>query len=186
MIIYIHGFSSHGLGGKARALRTYYAEKEETFIAPSLSYVPELAMQTLEELISACGDVKLIGSSLGGYYALYLAEKYDLKTVLINPSVYPYKTLSKVLGEVPNYYDSTHFEWKRSHLEMLKQYETTVREQSSIMLLLQKGDEVLDYREAVKKVPDARVHLEEGGDHGFVGIERYFDEIADFFREEIK
>ena len=80
MILFIHEFSSHGYGGKARALREYYAKKNEPFIAPSLSYVPELAMQTLEELVQVCDDVKLIGSSLGGYYAMYLAQKYNLKT----------------------------------------------------------------------------------------------------------
>ena len=181
MIIYIHGFSSHGYGGKASAFRAYFYDRQEKFIAPSLSYVPELAIQTLEEMITACDDVNLIGSSLGGYYALCLAQKYHLKTVLINPSMHPYRTLEKVLGEVPNYYDNTHFEWKRSHLEMLKQYETIVTDQSNIMLLLQKGDEVLDYREAVKKVPNGCIHIEEEGDHGFSGIERYFEEIADFF-----
>ena len=78
MILFIHGFSSHGYGGKAKMLRSYFSDKEEDFIAPSLSYVPELAIQTLEELISVCNDVKLIGSSLGGYYAMYLAEKYSI------------------------------------------------------------------------------------------------------------
>ncbi len=183
MIIYIHGFSSHGFGGKASAFRAYYEEKEEVFMAPSLSNVPELAIQTLEEIIESCGsgEIKLIGSSLGGYYTLYLAQKYDLKAVLINPSIYPYVTLEKLLGEVPNFYDNSHFEWKASHLEMLKQYEVSITEQEKMMLLLQKGDEVLDYREALEKLPNASVHLEEGGDHGFVGIERYFGEIERFF-----
>jgi len=58
MIIYIHGFGSHGLGGKASAFRAYFEGKEEEFIAPSLSYVPQLAMQTLEEHIAVCSDVK--------------------------------------------------------------------------------------------------------------------------------
>ena len=51
MIIYIHGFSSHGYGGKAKMFRSYFTDKKETFIAPSLSYIPDLAIQTLEELI---------------------------------------------------------------------------------------------------------------------------------------
>ena len=75
MILFIHGFSSHGYGSKAKALRAFSIQKGEPFFAPSLSYVPELAMQTLEELLLVCDDVKLIGSSLGGYYAIYLAEK---------------------------------------------------------------------------------------------------------------
>ena len=180
MIIYIHGFSSHGYGGKARALREYYANKDEIFIAPSLSYIPELAIQTLEELISVCDDVKLIGSSLGGYYTMYLAEKYDLKAVLINPAMYPYKTLSRMLGQAPNFYDGSLFEWKTSHLEMLKKYETNITDQSKIMLMVQKGDDVLDYREAVDQLPNATQVVEEGGDHSFVGVERYFDDITLF------
>ena len=70
MIIYIHGFGGSGEGSKAKAFRNYFASIKEPFIAPSLSYVPELAIRTLEELIDAYpGEVSLIGSSLGGYYA---------------------------------------------------------------------------------------------------------------------
>ncbi len=182
MIIYIHGFSSHGYGGKAKMLRAYFSDKKESFIAPSLSYVPELAIQTLEELVTTCDDIKLIGSSLGGYYAMYLAEKYDLKAVLINPAMHSAKTLSRMLGQAPNFYDGSLFEWKTSHLEMLKKYETEVSDQSKIMLMVQKGDDVLDYREAVEKLADAKQIVEEGGDHGFVGADRYFDEIKSFLK----
>ena len=180
MILFIHGFSSHGYGGKAVALKNYFAHKGEAYMAPSLSYVPELAMQTLEELISVCGDVKLIGSSLGGYYAIYLAEKYGLKVVLVNPAVRSYETLGRMLGRAPNFYDGSTFEWKASHLEMLKQYEIEIADQSKVMLLVQKGDELLDYREAVEKFPDARMIMEEGGSHSFEGFERYFGEIGKF------
>jgi len=144
MIIFIHGFSSHGYGGKAKMLRAYFADKQEDFIAPSLSYVPELAIQTLEELIAVCDDVKLIGSSLGGYYAMYLAEKHKLKAVLINPAMHSDKTLNRMLGQAPNFYDGSLFEWNESHLEMLKKYETGISDQSKIMLMVQKGDDVLN------------------------------------------
>ena len=183
MIIFIHGFSSHGYGGKAKMLRSYFSDKEEDFIAPSLSYVPELAIQTLEELITVCDDVKLIGSSLGGYYAMYLAEKYKLKVVLINPAMHSDKTLNRMLGQAPNFYDGSLFEWKVSHLEMLKQYETDMTDQSKVMLMVQKGDDVLDYRVAVNKLPHAKQIVEEGGDHGFTGVEKYFDEIRLFLKK---
>ena len=138
MILFIHGFSSHGYGGKAKALREYCAKKGKPFFAPSLSYVPELAMQTLEELLLVCDDVSLIGSSLGGYYATYLAEKYNLKVVLINPAVRSYDTLRRMLGEAPNFYDGSTFEWRESHLEMLKKYESKIINQTNVMLMLQK------------------------------------------------
>lgn len=181
MIIYIHGFGSHGLGSKASAFRTYFKTKGEAFIAPSLSYVPDLAIQTLEELIESYGsDVKLIGSSLGGFYTLYLAQKYGLKAVLINPSIYPYISLKKVLGEAPSFYDESHFAWMESHLEMLKKYKTDTVVQEDVMLLLQKGDETLDYKEALAKLPNAKYIVEEGGSHSFDGIERYFVGVEEF------
>ncbi len=163
--------------------RSYFTDKKETFIAPSLSYIPDLAIQTLEELITACDDVKLIGSSLGGYYAMYLAEKHDLKAVLVNPAMHSARTLSRMLGEAPNFYDGSLFEWKTSHLEMLKKYETEISNQSKIMLMVQKGDDVLDYREAIDKLPSAKQIVEEGGDHSFTGVETYFDEIKFFLRD---
>ncbi|MDA7816686.1 esterase [Sulfurimonas sp.] len=182
MIIYIHGFGSSGFSGKVVQFREYFKEVGEDFIAPSLSYIPELAIQTLEELIESYnGNVKLIGSSLGGYYSIYLAQKYNLQAVLINPSIYPYKTLQRVIGDAPSYYDESSFQWLPLHVEILKKYETEVKEPSNFMLLTQKGDESLDYNEGVKKLAGSKMFIEDGGDHGFVGIERHFSNVSDFF-----
>lgn len=183
MIIYIHGFGSSGLGGKSTQFREYFKERNIPFIAPSLSYVPELAIATLEELISTYDDVSLIGSSLGGFYSMYLAEKFGLKAVLINPAMNSAKTLKRLItedGMAYNYYDESHFEWKLSHIEMLKQYHVSTVIDANYFLLLQKGDDVLDFKEAVDKLPKAKLVLEEGGTHPFEGIERYFVEIEGF------
>ena len=181
MVIYIHGFSGSGEGVKARAFRDYFKNKGESFIAPSLSYVPDLAIKTLEELIESYGkDVKLVGSSLGGFYSIYLANRYNLKAVLLNPSIYPYITLEKLLGDAPSFYDNSSFTWTESHIEMLKKYETKVKNQNNFMLLVQKGDELLDYKEALDKLPEANIVAEDGGDHSFVGIDKYFDDIRVF------
>ena len=140
MIIYIHGFGSSAQGFKAKQFREYFTNKGERFIAPSLSYVPQLAISTLEDIIENCGsDVKLIGSSLGGFYALYLSEKYNLKAVLINPAVHADVTLLRAIGHGINYYDNSSYEWNTSHVESLKKYKTTSVIQKNIMLLLQKG-----------------------------------------------
>ncbi len=181
MIIYIHGFCGSGQGSKARAFREYFKTQDEDFIAPSLSYVPKLVIQTLEELIESYDDVKLIGSSLGGFYTMYLANKYNLKAVLINPSIYPYKTLKNYIGKVPNFYDDSSFEWNETHVNMLEEYKTEKLNQKNFMLLAQKGDELLDFHEAVEKLPNSFLHVEEGGNHGFDGIERYFVGIKEFF-----
>ena len=187
MTIYIHGFGSSGQGGKAVQFREYFKSIDKPFIAPSLSYVPELAMSTLEELIASYNDVTLVGSSLGGYYGIYLANKYDLKCVLINPAVQSANTLKRAVdltGVAKNFYDESSFSWNTSHLDMLKKYAVDDVKQGEYLLLLQKGDDVLDYREAVAKLPNARLVLEEGGTHPFEAVERHFALIRTFFTEK--
>jgi predicted esterase YcpF (UPF0227 family) len=137
-------------------------------------------MQTLEELIVNCDDVQLIGSSLGGYYAMYLADKYRLKSILINPSIYPYLTLQRAIPKAQNYYDGSFCTWHEEYLEMLKKYSVSKCKQNNLMLMLQKADDVLDYKEALAKLPDAMCILEDGGSHSFDGIERYFEKIEVF------
>lgn len=183
MTIYIHGFASSGLGGKASKFKEYF---EDEVITPSLSYVPSLAINTLEQLIetyqSLEEDVFLVGSSLGGYYSIYLANKYKLKAVLINPAIYPYETLDKV-GMVTNYYDYSSFEVTKEHLDYLKSIEvSTINNQSNFMVLLQEDDEVLDFNEAVEKLPQSELVIEEGGSHSFDEIEKYFRKIGQFLR----
>jgi predicted esterase YcpF (UPF0227 family) len=80
-----------------------------------------------------------------------------------------------------NFYDGSSFEWRESHLKMLKNYEVKNPKQKNFMLLLQKGDETLDYNQAASKFPEATLHIEEGGSHGFDGIERYFESVSKFF-----
>ncbi len=181
MIIYIHGFGSSGHGGKASLFREYF---EDEVIAPSLSYVPNLAIDTLEQLIEILLEkdetVGLVGSSLGGYYAIYLASKYNLKAVLINPAIYPYKTLDKI-GMAMNYFDGTSFEVSSEHIQALKRLEVQeVLNQENFITLLQTDDEVLDYNDAVEKLPNSELVIEEGGNHSFENIESYFRKIGSF------
>jgi len=184
MIIYIHGFGSSGKGGKALQFREYFKSQNIPCIAPSLSYVPQLAIDTLEQLIESCDEeVMLIGSSLGGFYSIYLAEKYGLKAVLINPAVDSSKTLKRVLAfgdRQKNYYDDTHFDWTNEHVDMLLRYRVNEVKNGDYFLLLQTGDEVLDYKEALLKLPNAKTVVEEGGTHPFEGIERHFESVREF------
>lgn len=182
MIIYIHGFGSSGFGGKATLFKE---EFKENIILPSLSYVPTLAIHTLEQLIELLvnkkEEVSLVGSSLGGYYAIYLANKYNLKAVLINPAITPYDTLDKV-GMAMNYYDLTSFEVTKEHMNTLKKLEVKdITNQKDFMVLLQKDDDICPYLQAVEKLPKAKLFIQEGGSHSFEGIEEYFEKIEQFF-----
>ncbi len=186
MILYIHGFGSSAEAKKAKLFREYFKSQGIAFMAPSLSTIPTLALLTLEDIIEACdSEVSLIGASLGGFYALFLSQKYDLKAVLINPSINPEITLLRAIGHGMNYYDNSEYEWNATHVESLKKFKTASINQNNIMLLLQKGDDLLDYKEAQRFLSDATLHIEEGGSHNFDGIERYFEKIEAFLKNEI-
>ncbi len=184
MILFIHGFGSSGRSTKAGITKRFFTE--ERVYAPSLPYIPTLAIETLEDLIEICQkrgeEVYLIGSSLGGFYANYLSTKYGLKAVLINPSLNAPTRLKEAISKAMSYFDATKFEWNEAHIEMLKSYEVEHTNQQNILLMLQTGDEVLDYKDALKRLPNANKIVEEGGDHSFVGYENHLPKIANFFQ----
>ncbi len=187
MILFIHGFGSSGHSFKAELVKKYF--KEEGVLSPSLSYVPELAIDTLKEIIELClqkGErVCLMGSSLGGFYAAYLSNLYDLKAVLINPAVNAHVSLKKAIPQGINYYDESYFEWKEHYLVQLQKYDVAPKNQKNLLLMLQCGDEVLDYKEALDKLPDANLILEEGGGHHFDGFGDHLPMISEFFSSQI-
>lgn len=181
MLVYIHGFGSCGFSKKARILKEYFGE-EEVF-SPSLSYIPELAIDTLNQMLTLLvktENVTLVGSSLGGYYATYLANKFDLKAVLVNPSVYPYNSLAEHIGLNHCYHDSSDYSFIQTHIDSLKAYEVETINPKNFLVLLQKGDEVLDFKEVERKYHDSTLVIEEGGNHSFENFESKMELIKAF------
>ncbi len=177
MILYIHGFRTTITSHKAELLTDYYGA--ENIIIADHSFIPAQAIQDLEKIIEAQNITSIIASSLGGYYATYLSEKYNLKTVLINPSVRPYETLKKAIGQNERQ-DGIKFTWKEEHLKMLEAFKVTHPTIENYFLFLQKGDEVLDYRIALEFYKGCKLVIEEGGNHRFKGFGRFFDEVGSF------
>ncbi len=125
--------------------------------------------------------ITLIGSSLGGYYATFLAEKHGLKAVLINPAILPDRDLEQFLGPQRNLYTDEPYELTRKHLEEMSALRVArITRPDRYYLLVQTGDEVLDYREAVRYFTGARQKVIEGGDHGFQKFEQVIAEILAF------
>ena len=185
MIIYIHGFASSGFGTKAQEFKKYYNDE---IICLSLPTIPLLAINNLEQIIESylkLGEkVSLIGSSLGGFYSLYLANKYNLKAVLINPALNPKNTLKRfyTFGFVKNYYDKSRFEITKEQLDSLINFEVKeMKNRENILALIQKGDEIIDFKESIKVLKNCEIILEDGGNHSFKDIERYFSKIDYFF-----
>lgn len=156
----------------------------DQLICPQIPTIPEEARDFLERLVEdTLKDYQLsyVGSSLGGYYATYLAEKYGGTAVLINPSVKPYQTLKAHLGENKFYFDEGCWDFDESHIQQLIEMDVSeITEADRYFVLLQTGDETLDYREAELKYKNSRCIIEQGGDHSFVGLERFIPQIIQF------
>jgi predicted esterase YcpF (UPF0227 family) len=125
-----------------------------------------------------------MASSLGGFYAIYLSNKYNLKTVLINPSINPYRTTKLYLGKNITQ-DGIKFNWKNKHLKQLSKYKVKLTElkQEKFYVLLQKGDSVLDYKVAKKYFSKAKVTLEKGGSHRFENLKRQLRNVSSFINK---
>ncbi len=176
LLLYVHGFRSTINSAKAKLLKDYYGNN---IIIADFSHIPKIAIFQLEKMIEKNNITGIIASSLGGFYATHLSEKYNLKCVLINPSTRPFETLSKFIGANKTY-DGELFEWKPEYLDQLSQYAIDKPNTSNYQVFLQRGDEVLDYRIAKRYYDGADITIEDGGNHRFDGFERHFDKVDNF------
>jgi predicted esterase YcpF (UPF0227 family) len=184
MLIYLHGFNSSPGSHKAQVLRRYMEERGlgEHFRCPALPSLGREAIALVEAEITRQPrrSVTLVGSSLGGFYASYLAERHDLRAVLINPAVFPHEDLRTFLGVQRNLYTQQQYELTEAHLRQWEElYLPTVRAQR-YLLLVETGDEVLDYRIAVKKYAGARQLVIKGGDHSLQSFPKHIPLILEF------
>jgi len=124
--------------------------------------------------------VTLVGSSLGGYYATYLAEKRELGAVLINPAVKPQRDLESYIGVQHNLYTGEEYELTRAYIDEWCDLEVPVTRPERYLLLVETGDEVLDYQEAVRKYVGARQIVIEGGDHSLRSFPEHLPLILEF------
>ncbi len=177
MILYIHGFASCGDSNKTRLLKEHF----NNVISPDVPVDPDEAISFLQKTI-VDNDVSLIiGSSLGGFYAAYLAEKFQIKAVLLNPSTQPFLTLAPYVGTNEFFCSGETFQWTKEHITKLFSYAVSKDSiKAPVLVLLQKGDEVLDYSKAEEVYKDYKVIVQEGGNHRFENLNEYIGIIAEF------
>ena len=121
---------------------TKKGQKKETISSSEISELTGISSDKIRKDCRVC----LIGSSLGGYYATWLAEQYDCRAVLINPAVRPYDFFEEYLGFNTNYYTAEQYELTMDHIEQLREIEVEqISNPDRYLMMLQTGDEVLDY-----------------------------------------
>jgi predicted esterase YcpF (UPF0227 family) len=185
-LIYLHGFNSSPHSLKATQMREFCHRYRPDIdvLVPQLPSHPAPTIDLLSERVEAYRETHqlgLVGSSLGGFLATWLSERYQLPAVLVNPAVRPYELLQDYIGEQVNPYTQEHYYLDAADILALRELDVpTLSEPSRFWLLQQMGDEVLDYRQAVEKFNASKQTVEPHGDHSFIGFERYCEEILQF------
>jgi|WetSurMetagenome_2_1015567.scaffolds.fasta_scaffold556824_1 uncharacterized protein len=188
MVLFIHGFSSSGNATKANILKDYYGHKE-TVISPDLPVEPDKAINLLENIIESSSDSNkmIVGSSLGGFYALMLYRKYKIPTVLINPALYPWIQLEKSVGENINIKTGETFFWKKEFLLQLKNIEDESDKNidlKDVFLLVATDDELIDFGETITLLgKTGSLVIWENAGHQFIRFSEALELIDKFYRK---
>ncbi len=181
MIVYLHGFNSSPQSHKARLLGRFLEERGlgARYACPALPVSANAAIEAVERLIGSSRPC-FVGSSLGGFYATYLAEKHGAKAVLINPAIDPHIGLRGYLGAQKNLYSGEPYELTQAHLREWERLYVPRITPSRYWLIVETGDEVLDYRRAVERYRGARQLVIEGGDHSLQSFPSHLQAIVQF------
>ncbi len=181
-LIYLHGFNSSPQSEKAQLTTEFYhthstaAGQAINVIVPALPPSPLAAISLVHDLIKQKGRENLlgfIGSSLGGFYSMYLQRYYSQtdrtpKAILINPAIRPYDLLTQYLGENQNMYTGETYVVESSHMDDLRSLIVEpIKQPNLTMLLTQTGDEVLAFQEAVTQLAGVKMLVQFGGSHAF-------------------
>ena len=174
-IVYLHGFRSSPASVKATQLRAAVdllpAAVRPTLHIPELQLSPREVVERVTALVDGAEDarsVTLVGSSLGGFYATVLAERLSTRAVLVNPAVRPYDDLAPYVGVQTNLSTGEPFEVTPAHFDELRALAVPrLADPARYFLMVESGDEVLDYREALAFYRGAWQYVRGGGDHAF-------------------
>ena len=193
-LLYLHGFRSSPQSTKARQMASWMQAQHPQVhwwcpqLPPSPAEAAQLIAQGTRDWPSA--SMGVVGSSLGGFYATWLAQqrtKHEAsnspRAVLINPAVHPERSLAQQLGEHSAWHDpQLRFEFTARHLDELRALQAgDLRHPECFLAIIAKGDEVLDWREMLARYQAAPHVLLEGGDHALTEFEPHWPRIQQFF-----
>jgi predicted esterase YcpF (UPF0227 family) len=185
-LLYLHGFRSSPKSTKARMVHARVAARhpQVTWWCPQLPPSPRAAMALVMDGIAAWPRERMgvIGSSLGGFYATYVAQACDCRAVLLNPAVDPARDLAQYIGEQAAYHDpGERFFFEARFVDELRALDAgKLRDPAKFFAVIAKGDEVLDWREMAARYRDCRIRLLEGSDHALSDFDSQIAEVFEF------
>ena len=185
-VLYLHGFRSSPQSTKASRLASLFSSTypDVHWWCPQLPPSPLEASKLILEGIANWPkeSMAVIGSSLGGFYATWLAHRYDCKAFLINPAIDPARDLAKYIGEHSAWHDpNERIYFAPAYIEELRHlYVGEFKHPQKVFALIAKGDEVLDWREMTGRYPECPQLVLEGSDHGVSDFELHLPKLLQF------
>lgn len=189
MILYLHGFLSSGNSFKGQWMKAEFAKLGVDVLTPTYPIAdPKQTASAIDAEIHQAGLGKkkaapwcIMGSSMGGFWGQYFAQKYRVPLVMINPALNPVKTLLPYLGTHANPATGEVFQLTQDYLKTLKHYACQPDASLKTLVLLDEGDEVIPYQPALTAFEQiAKVKVFSGGDHAFQHLAEAWDDIKRF------
>ncbi|MBT9514937.1 MAG: esterase [Acidovorax sp.] len=185
-LLYLHGFRSSPSSAKARQMAAHVAQHHPavTFWCPQLPPSPQAAMALVAKGIASWPRqaMGVIGSSLGGFYASWVAQHAGCPSVMLNPAVDPARDLARHIGEQTTWQNpAERFFFRPEYIAELQALDMRGRPPAAPELaIIAKGDEVLDWREMAGRYPEARQIVQEGGEHALGNFADYLPQVVAF------
>ncbi len=192
--VYLHGYLSKGdRSFKSLLLKDYLLENfpKVNFHAPNYPDWPSKAVVSLQEFFLALKgeDTIVVGSSMGGFYATLLQQRFGFDAILLNPCVHPQDFFASLVqrpsDELKVLIDNTPL--KDDLIDTLTNLDKTISlRHDKFMVYLQDGDEVLDYLKAVSFYKGCHIDIQGGGDHGLSNFAAYLPGLFTPFASKMR
>lgn len=187
-VVYLHGFRSSPQSSKALMVGEDLRRAGVSVRCPQLDIAPLVAMaqasHEIDEALAQGHTVRLIGSSLGGFFASALMERHPqakaFKAALLNPAPWPARDLKDHVGELPAWHTNEVLHFRAAYIDDLKSLEVGITHPQRYLLVAAKGDELLDWNEMVARYPGAHHHIIEGSDHSITDFDQHWPLIRQF------
>lgn len=185
-LLYLHGFRSSPQSFKARRMHAWMQahRPDVTWWCPQLPPSPKEAIALVDSGIAAWprDRMAVIGSSLGGFYATVVAERFGCPAVLLNPAVDPARDLAAYIGEQTFFHDpQERFFFRAGFVDELRSMTpAAITRPQRYFGVFAKGDEVLDWREMTSRYDGARIKLLDGGDHALSDFDVHLPDVVAF------
>ena len=188
-LLYLHGFRSSPGSTKAQRMAREVAGRQAegpsiVWACPQLPPSPALAVHVLRQVVADWprGDMAVMGSSLGGFYATVLAEGLGCRALLINPAVEPARDLARYIGEQSSWHDpQDRFFFRPEYIDELQALRpAAITRPERYFTLIASGDEVLDAREMRQRYAGCGGVWVEGSDHALSNFDEFLPSVLHF------